>query len=66
MLMGMQTVWVFGDEADLLPGSGEGVSPVDVSGYLTYGGDVVGNASHAPSVVHFAEVGGLRRRKMGW
>ena len=50
MLMGMQTVWVFGDEKDILK-----VPKVEVEGYLTYGGDVYGNETHAPRVVHFSE-----------
>lgn len=48
MIQGMNTVWVFGDEGDLL-----GLGSPEVEGYLTYGGDVYGNASHAPRVVHF-------------
>ncbi len=51
MLMGMSTVWVFGDAADLLA-----LPPPDVAGYLVYGGDVYGNATHDPAVVHFGGV----------
>ena len=58
MVMGMQTVWVFGDEEELMPGSGDGVAGLDVQGYLSYGGSVVGNESYAPEVVHFGEVEG--------
>lgn len=51
MIMGMQTVWVFGNETEVL-----GQVPADeVEGYLTYGGSVTGNASHYPSVVHFQD-----------
>ncbi|KAL9115517.1 MAG: hypothetical protein Q9227_000838 [Pyrenula ochraceoflavens] len=49
MIMGMQTAWVFGDAADILAD----VPRPEVQGYLTYGGDVYGNESHAPRVVHF-------------
>ncbi|KAJ6443434.1 RTA1 domain protein [Purpureocillium lavendulum] len=52
MVEGMQTVWVHGDAADLMR-----VGPVDAQGYLEYGGDVYGNGSHAPRVVHFHDVG---------
>ena len=51
MLMGMQTVWVVGDEKELLK-----VPKPEVSGYLTYGGSAYGNSSHAPEVVHFSEL----------
>ncbi|UNI15593.1 L-ascorbate oxidase [Purpureocillium takamizusanense] len=51
MVMGMQTVWVHGDAEDLMR-----VGRVDVEGYLEYGGDVYGNASHAPRVLHFHEM----------
>jgi L-ascorbate oxidase len=50
MIMGMQTVWVFGDEKDVLT-----LERPQVEGYLTYGGDVYGNSTHAPNVVHFSE-----------
>ncbi|KAH8602471.1 Cupredoxin [Bisporella sp. PMI_857] len=49
MLMGMQTVWVMGNDTELL-----GNLP-EVDGYLTYGGDVYGNKKHWPRVVHFNE-----------
>lgn len=54
--MGMQTVWVFGNAEDIMK-----LPPTDVSGYLVYGGDVYGNASHAPQVVHFNEVDASRK-----
>ena len=50
MIQGMQTVWLHGDSADILK-----VGYPDVTGYLTYGGDVYGNATHAPTVIHFYE-----------
>ncbi|KAI1365929.1 Cupredoxin [Xylaria arbuscula] len=52
MVMGMQTVFVFGDAADIVAG----VGIPEVGGYLTYGGDVYGNETHAPTVVHFSEL----------
>ncbi|CAG7976309.1 unnamed protein product [Penicillium nalgiovense] len=51
MVMGMQTVFAFGDQADIRAQSG----PVD-EGYLTYGGSVYGNATHYPLVQHFYDV----------
>ncbi|KAJ6146893.1 hypothetical protein N7497_008875 [Penicillium chrysogenum] len=51
MVMGMQTVFAFGDEADIRAQSG----PVD-EGYLTYGGSAYGNATHYPLVQHFYDV----------
>lgn len=50
MVMGMQTVWVFGDAADILE-----VKYPDVTGYLEYGGSVNGNATHDATAVHFYE-----------
>lgn len=50
MVMGMQTVWVFGDSDDLMR-----AKYPDVEGYLTYGGSVNGNATHFAEVVHFFE-----------
>ncbi|PTB45270.1 multicopper oxidase [Trichoderma asperellum CBS 433.97] len=50
MIMGMQTVWVFGDAHDLLR-----ANYPDVTGYLVYGGNVNGNATHPAEVVHFFE-----------
>jgi len=47
MIMGMQTVWVMGNETELLT-----IPKPDVTGYLTYGGSVYGNATYSPSVVH--------------
>jgi L-ascorbate oxidase len=50
MIMGMSTIWVFGDSADLMR-----LPALDVQGYLTYGGDVYGNSTWEPEVVHFSE-----------
>ena len=50
MLQGMQTVWVFGDARDVLS-----LPRPEVEGYLTFGGDVYGNATHYPAVIHFSE-----------
>ncbi|KAK7722730.1 hypothetical protein SLS57_004935 [Botryosphaeria dothidea] len=48
MIMGMQTVWVFGNSTDIL------TLPLPlVEGYLLFGGDVYGDDEHAPQVVHF-------------
>ncbi|RDW91612.1 multicopper oxidase-4 [Coleophoma crateriformis] len=49
MIMGMQTVWVFGNETDLI----RGVPIPEVEGYLVYGGNVLGNETHWPQVVEF-------------
>jgi len=51
MIMGMQTVWVFGDAKDILA-----VPRPEVSGYLSFGGSAYGNSSHAPEVVHFSDL----------
>ncbi|TAQ86499.1 hypothetical protein B7494_g5173 [Chlorociboria aeruginascens] len=51
MIMGMQTVWVMGNETEVLK-----VGRPDVEGYLTYGGSVYGNENHWPEVVHFQDV----------
>ncbi|KAL4917426.1 Cupredoxin [Aspergillus aurantiobrunneus] len=48
MVMGMQTVFTFGNREDILAQSGA----VD-AGYLTYGGSAYGNASWAPLAQHF-------------
>lgn len=53
MLMGMQTVWVFGDSHQLMA-----LPKPEVQGYLTFGGDAYGNQSHAPQVVHFSDLNG--------
>ncbi|XP_055344067.1 uncharacterized protein LOC129592127 [Paramacrobiotus metropolitanus] len=48
MIMGMQTVWVFGDVNDVTP------LPKDlVDGYFTFGGAAYGNASRAARVLHY-------------
>lgn len=44
----MQTVWVMGNETEIMS------VPWDhVKGYLGYGGSVNGNDTHDPHVVHF-------------
>ncbi|KAJ6141481.1 hypothetical protein N7470_009871 [Penicillium chermesinum] len=48
MVMGMQTVFMYGDRKDILAQS----SPVD-AGYLTYGGSAYGNTTHSPVVRHY-------------
>lgn len=48
MVMGMQTVFTFGNREDIVANSG----PVD-AGYLTYGGSAYGNATRAPLAQHF-------------
>ncbi|PBP16992.1 hypothetical protein BUE80_DR012251 [Diplocarpon rosae] len=47
MVMGMQTVWVMGTAEEVM---GRVPRP-DVEGYLTFGGDVVGDERHWPAVV---------------
>ncbi|KAJ5820340.1 hypothetical protein N7474_005931 [Penicillium riverlandense] len=51
MVMGMQTVFAFGDQTAIRAQSG----PVD-NGYLTYGGSAYGNATYYPLVQHFFDV----------
>ncbi|KPI37991.1 L-ascorbate oxidase [Cyphellophora attinorum] len=46
MIMGMQTVWIMGDAADIMQDS------VGVEGYLEYGGNAYGSEGHAPLVNH--------------
>ncbi|KAK9243144.1 Cupredoxin [Lipomyces tetrasporus] len=48
MLMGMQTVWVFGDRDDVLR-----LGTPSVQGYLSYGGAAYGNSSRWPTCVHY-------------
>lgn len=48
MVMGMQSVWVMGDYRDIT-----GIPAVDAAGYLEYGGNVNGNATNPPMVVHY-------------
>ncbi|KAJ5377501.1 uncharacterized protein N7496_004910 [Penicillium cataractarum] len=48
MVMGMQTVFIFGDRNDVIAQS----DPVD-AGYLTYGGSAYGNTTHSPVVRHY-------------
>ena len=51
MLMGMQTVWIFGDTKDILK-----VPKPEVEGYLTYGGNAYGNSKVPAVAVHFFDV----------
>lgn len=51
MLMGMQTMWVMGNASEIL----RNVPTPMVQGYLTYGGDVYGNSSHWPTMVHYED-----------
>ncbi|TVY88387.1 Multicopper oxidase [Lachnellula willkommii] len=53
MVMGMQTVWVMGNETEVL-----NIPLEHIQGYLNYGGSVNGNDTHDPHVVHFAGGGG--------
>ncbi|KAI9800291.1 MAG: hypothetical protein M1833_003405 [Piccolia ochrophora] len=48
MIMGMQTIWVFGNQSDILT-----VPRPMIEGYLDYGGDVMGNSTHAPRGVKY-------------
>ncbi|GAM83066.1 hypothetical protein ANO11243_010520 [Dothideomycetidae sp. 11243] len=48
MIMGMQTVWIMGDAAQITSKA----EPY-VQGYLTYGGSAYGNASYDPLVMHW-------------
>ncbi|KAJ4149869.1 hypothetical protein LMH87_010647 [Akanthomyces muscarius] len=48
MVMGMQTVFVFGNEEDIKEQAG----PV-ADGYLTYGGSAYGNSKRSPEVRHY-------------
>jgi L-ascorbate oxidase len=45
----MQTVWVMGNETEVL----DKVPRPQVEGYLAYGGNVYGNATHWPEVIHY-------------
>ena len=47
MIMGMQSVWLFGDAEDILK-----VPKPMVEGYLIYGGGAYGNVTHDACVVH--------------
>lgn len=48
MVMGMQTVWVMGNETEIM-----NVPYEHIQGYLEYSGRANGNETHDPSVVHF-------------
>ncbi|KAL7619465.1 hypothetical protein AAE478_010004 [Parahypoxylon ruwenzoriense] len=49
MIMGMQTVWVFGDAISIL----QEIPPPYISGYLEYGGDAYGNETYDPLVLEY-------------
>ncbi|KAI0379352.1 putative multicopper oxidase [Hypomontagnella monticulosa] len=49
MIMGMQTVWVFGDALTIL----REIPPPYISGYLEYGGDAYGNDTYDPLVLEY-------------
>ncbi|KAI2606758.1 putative multicopper oxidase [Hypoxylon sp. NC1633] len=49
MIMGMQTVWVFGDALSIL----REIPPPYISGYLDYGGDAYGNETYDPLVLEY-------------
>ena len=48
MMMGMQTVFVFGGKNDLRP-----LTPEQAGLYLEFGGAAYGNATYSPRVLHF-------------
>lgn len=48
MAMGMQSVWVMGDRAEVAP-----LPEALVGEYLSFGGGAYGNATHDPSVAHY-------------
>ncbi|KAK4697389.1 hypothetical protein P7C71_g688, partial [Lecanoromycetidae sp. Uapishka_2] len=50
MIMGMQTVWVFGDTEEITK-----IPYPEVNAYLTYGGEANGNATHDPEVYPYFE-----------
>ncbi|KAL5324675.1 hypothetical protein ACEPPN_009223 [Leptodophora sp. 'Broadleaf-Isolate-01'] len=52
MIMGMQTVWVMGNAEEVMK-----ADRLEVEGYLTYGGDVLGDENRWPSVVEFMSGG---------
>ncbi|OTA98175.1 putative multicopper oxidase [Hypoxylon sp. CI-4A] len=49
MIMGMQTVWVFGDALSII----QEIPPPYVSGYLEYGGNAYGNETYDPLVLEY-------------
>ena len=51
--IGMQTVWVFGDAAQIV----EEIPQPYVEGYLTYGGSAYGNDTYDPLVVPWFGLG---------
>ena len=54
MVMGMQSVWVFGDGAQVAA-----LGAPEVRGYLEFGGRAYGNVSHDPYVnEYYSSIGG--------
>lgn len=51
MVMGMQAVWIMGNASEII----HGTPPDLAAGYLTFGGDAYGNATHDPFVTHYFE-----------
>lgn len=49
MIMGMQTVWVFGDALAIL----REIPPPYINGYLDYGGNAYGNETYDPLVLEY-------------
>ncbi|KAK5081517.1 hypothetical protein LTR05_007648 [Lithohypha guttulata] len=68
VIMGQQTIWVFGNADDITKGSNGAQS--ELQGYFTYGGNVVGSEGQGkrglekkwPTVAHFFEPTGPRHR----
>jgi len=58
MMMGMQSVWVVGDAADIIK-----MPPSVSANYFTYSGNVMGNDTNSPEVYEFysGETGGVKR-----
>lgn len=50
MIMGLQTVWVMGNASQI---TSKGL--YESTGYFTFGGDVYGNDTFAPTVAHYFE-----------
>ncbi|KAK4643207.1 Ascorbate oxidase (AO)-like protein [Podospora bellae-mahoneyi] len=48
MMMGMQSVWTMGDAEQIRK-----LPPTAISGYMTYGGSVYGNSTHAPRLYQY-------------
>jgi L-ascorbate oxidase len=47
MIMGMQSVWIFGDADEIMR-----IPHYDAAGYLQYNGSAFGNETFAPSYIH--------------